>query len=306
MVYITYIIQEMKSNKKEQKKLIAKVTSVGVFGNVALSIFKLVAGIIGNSGAMISDAVHSFSDVLATSIAFIGVKSSKKQADDSHPYGHERFESLASFFLGLILLVTGIAIGIGGVKVATELQQGTSNFTTPEAIALMAAFISIVVKEAMFWYTRHVAKILMSSAFMADAWHHRSDAISSVAALVGIGGAMLGFPILEPIATILIAVFVAGVAFKLLRDSLNQLLDASVGTEFEEELSGFVSKQSGVLGVDMVRSRRFGNRICIDLEIKVDGKQTLEQAHEIAEAVRLATLENYPMIKFVTVHENPE
>lgn len=293
-------------DEKEQKRLIAQVTSVGVFGNVALSIFKLVAGIVGNSGAMVSDAVHSFSDVLATSIAFIGVKSSKKSADDSHPYGHERFESLASFFLGLILLVTGIAIGIGGVEVAAELLAGASDFAAPEAIALMAAIISIVVKEAMFWYTRHVAKVLMSSAFMADAWHHRSDAISSVAALIGIGGAMLGFPILEPIATVLIAVFVAGVAFKLLRDSLNQLLDASVGKEFEDELSSFVKKQAGVFGVDMVRSRRFGNRICIDLEIRVDGKQTLEQAHEIAEEVRLATLENYPMIKFVTVHENPE
>ena len=296
----------MRVDEKEQKRFIAQVTSVGVFGNVALSIFKLVAGIVGNSGAMVSDAVHSFSDVLATSIAFVGVKSSKKSADDSHPYGHERFESLASFFLGLILLVTGIAIGVGGVKVAADLLSGTSDFAAPEAIALMAAIISIVVKEGMFWYTRHVAKVLMSSAFMADAWHHRSDAISSVAALIGIGGAMLGFPILEPIATVFIAVFVAGVAFKLLRDSLNQLLDASVGTEFEEELSGFVKKQPGVLGVDMVRSRRFGNRICIDLEIRVDGKQTLEQAHEIAEEVRLATLENYPMIKFITVHENPE
>lgn len=295
----------MQINEKEQKKLIAHATSVGVFGNIALSVFKLVAGILGNSGAMVSDAVHSFSDVLATSIAFIGVKSSKRSADDSHPYGHERFESLASFFLGLILLVTGIAIGIGGVNTAVQLMEGASSFTPPEAIALMAAIISIVVKEAMFWYTRHVAKILMSSAFMADAWHHRSDAISSVAALIGIGGAMLGFPILEPIATVLIAVFVAGVAFKLLRDSLNQLLDASVGTEFEEELSDFVKKQKGVEGIDMVRSRRFGNRICIDLEIRVDGKQTLEQAHEIAEEVRMSTLENFPMIKFITVHENP-
>ena len=116
---------------------------------------------------------------------------------------------------------------------------------------------------------------------------------------------MLGFPVLEPVATVFIAVFIAGVAFKLLHDALNQLLDASVGLEFEEELSEFVSKQCGVLGVDMARSRRFGNRICIDLEIKVDGSQTLEEAHTIAEDVRLSILESYPMIKFVTVHENP-
>ena len=287
-----------------EKKLIAQVTSVGVFGNVALAAFKLIAGIFGNSGAMVSDAIHSFSDVIATSIAWAGVKTSKKLADETHPYGHERFESVASLFLGLILLVTGITIGIGGVKTAADVMGGRS-LAMPEAIALVAAMVSIVAKEAMFWYTRHAAKVLMSSAFMADAWHHRSDAISSVAALIGIGGAMVGFPVLEPIATVFIAVFIAGVAFKLLRDALNQLLDSSVGKEFEEELTHFVRGQKGVLGVDMARSRRFGNRICIDLEIKVDGKQTLEDAHTIAENVRLSILETYPMIKFVTVHENP-
>lgn len=292
------------TNDSSEKKLIAQVTSIGVFGNVALAFFKLVAGIAGNSGAMISDAIHSFSDVIATAIAWVGVKSSKKTADASHPYGHERFESVASLFLGLILLVTGIAIGIEGVRSAADVLGG-GVFKMPEAIALLAAGVSIITKEAMFWYTRHVAKVLMSSAFMADAWHHRSDAISSVAALVGIGGAMMGFYVLEPIATVFIAVFIAGVAFKLLRDALNQLLDSSVGREFEEELTHFVCEQKGVLGVDMVRSRRFGNRICIDLEIKVEGKQTLEEAHAIAENVRLSILETYPMIKFVTVHENP-
>ena len=287
-----------------EKKLIAQVTSVGVFGNIALAIFKLVAGIAGNSGAMVSDAVHSLSDVFATAIAWVGVKTSKRSADDTHPYGHERFESVASLFLGLILLVTGIAIGVGGVKTAVEVLEGAPP-AIPEAIALVAAVVSIVAKEAMFWYTRHAAKVLMSSAFMADAWHHRSDAISSIAALIGIAGSMLGFPVLEPTATVLIAIFIAGVAAKLLRDALGQLLDSSVGAEFEEELTQFVNSQAGVLGVDMVRSRRFGNRICIDLEIKVDGQQTLEEAHVIAEDVRLSILETYPNIKFITVHENP-
>ena len=292
-------------NDRQEEKLIRNATSIGVFGNVALCAFKFVAGVVGNSGAMLSDAVHSLSDIFATAIAFAGVKSAKRSADDSHPYGHERFESVASLFLGLILLVTGIAIGVGGVKTAVEIMQGNATFVQPEKIALIAALVSIVVKEAMFWYTRHVAKVLMSSAFMADAWHHRSDAISSIAALIGIGGSMLGFSILEPTATVFIAIFIAGVAFKLLKDSLNQLLDSSVGSEFEDELTKFVSSKSGVLGVDMVRSRHFGNRICIDLEIRVDGKQTLYEAHKIAEDVRLSILQTYPMIKFVTVHENP-
>lgn len=288
-----------------EQRIIAKVTFVGVFGNVMLSLFKLIAGIFGNSSAMISDAVHSLSDVFATAIAFVGVKISKRNPDDSHPYGHERFESVASLLLGIILLITGIGIGIGGVEKASEILGGNSSFQPPQIIALIAAVVSIISKEAMFWYTRHYAKVLMSSAFMADAWHHRSDAISSVAALVGIGGAMLGYPVLEPAASVVIAFFIAGVAAKLLRDSLNQLLDSSVGKEFEDELGAFVLKQAGVIDVDMVRSRRFGNRICIDLEIGVDGSQTLEEAHAIAEKVRLSVLESYPMIKFVTVHENP-
>ncbi len=289
----------------DEKKMISKVTSVGVFGNIILSLFKLLAGIFGNSSAMISDAVHSLSDVFATAIAFAGVKVSKRNADSGHPYGHERFESLATMLLGVVLLVTGVGIGIGGVESATEILNGTSTASPPEAIALAAAAFSIITKESMFWYTRHYAKILMSDAFMADAWHHRSDAISSVAALIGIGGSMLGVPVLEPAASVIIAFFIAAVAVGLLKDSLNQLLDVSVGLEFEDELREFVSKQRGIEGVDMVRSRRFGNRICIDLEVQVDGQLTLEEAHAYAENVRLAVLESYPMIKFVTVHENP-
>ncbi len=175
----------------DRQKVTRQVATVGVGGNIFLAAFKLFAGIFGNSTAMISDAVHSLSDVFATAIAFVGVRLAERDADSDHPYGHERFESVASLALGLILLFTGLAIGYASLEsIATGSYLDTA---TPSLIALIAAIVSIVAKEGMFWYTRHWARTINSSAFMADAWHHRSDALSSVGALAGIGASMLGF-----------------------------------------------------------------------------------------------------------------
>jgi len=185
-----------------ENNIIRKVTAVGIVGNIALVAFKLYAGIAGKSGAMVSDAIHSLSDVFATFIAFIGVRISKKEPDSAHPYGHDRFECLASMVLGLILLGTGIGIGISGTK---DIISGNyAALEIPGTVALVAAVVSIVTKEGMFWYTRHYAKKLNSSAFMADAWHHRSDALSSVGSLIGIGGARLGYPVMDSIACVVI------------------------------------------------------------------------------------------------------
>ena len=175
----------------EEKRIIRKLSLVSIFGNTILSGFKMIAGIFGHSGAMISDAIHSFSDVLTTVIAYFGVKFSKKEADKAHPYGHERFECVASLILGLMLLLTGVGVGIAGMK--NILQGHYETLAIPGAIALIAAVVSIFGKEGMYWYTRYYAKKINSTAFMADAWHHRSDAFSSVGSLIGIGGAMLGF-----------------------------------------------------------------------------------------------------------------
>ena len=175
----------MTSQKQQlnEQKMINHLSTVGILGNVILTAFKLLAGIIGHSGAMISDAVHSLSDVFATFIAFLGVKLSKKSADSEHPYGHDRLECVASMVLAAILLATGIGIGMSGVK--TIIAGDYSHLQAPGTIALVAAIVSILTKEGMFWYTRHYAKILDSAAFMADAWHHRSDAFSSVGSLIG-------------------------------------------------------------------------------------------------------------------------
>lgn len=290
----------------EEKKIMRQITAVGIAGNVILVIFKLFAGIIGRSAAMVSDAVHSLSDVFATLVAYIGVRVSRKAADASHPYGHERFETLASVILGLILLGTGIGIGIAGVNAIIAFFQKTEGGPqTPSLIALIAAVVSIATKEGMFWYTRHYAKKLNSSAFMADAWHHRSDAFSSVGSLVGIGGAMLGCRVLDPIASVVICLFILKVGFDILKDAVSKLLDTSCGEEWDTAMKAFIESQPGVDGVDLLQSRKFGDRIYLDVELSVDGHMSLNEAHIIAEHVHEMVEREYPEIKHIMIHENP-
>ena len=197
---------EFSPSPADERRIANKLAGVGVTGNIALSAFKLFAGIFGNSAAMVSDAVHSLSDVAATAIAFVGVRLSQRAADESHPYGHERFECLASMALGLILAATGAGIGFASVESIVTGAYKTA--TAPGWLALSAAIVSIVVKEGMFWYTRHWARVMNSDAFMADAWHHRSDALSSIGALVGIGGAMLGWGVCDPLASTVICLII--------------------------------------------------------------------------------------------------
>lgn len=287
----------------DEAKIIRRVSAVGIGGNIILVAFKLYAGIAGNSSAMVSDAVHSLSDVFATFVAWIGVRLARKDADEGHPYGHERFECLASLALGLILLGTGIGIGSGGVK--SLVSGDASALEIPGNIALIAAAVSIVSKEAMFRYTRSCAKKLNSSAFMADAWHHRSDALSSVGSFIGIAGAILGYPAMDAIACVVICICILKVAADILREALAKLMDSSCGETMERELSDFISAQAGVEGVDMLRSRRFGDKVYLDAEIAVDGSLSLSAAHDIAEAVHDAVEQSYPNIKHIMIHENP-
>lgn len=283
--------------------IIRNLSLVSVIGNAILSGFKLFAGVVGNSGAMISDAIHSFSDVLTTLIAWIGVKVSKKDADDSHPYGHERMECVASLVLGLVLMATGI--GVGKVGVENILSGNYETLAVPSAIALVAAIVSIVGKEAMYWYTRYYAKLINSAAFLADAWHHRSDAFSSIGSLIGIAGAMLGFPVMDSVASVVICIFIVKVAYDILKDALVKMLDTSCGEDYEKNLKEDILAQKDVIGVDMLRSRMFGNKIYIDLEISVDGDKTLREAHEVAERVHKNVEQQFPDIKHIMIHVNP-
>ncbi len=286
-----------------EKKIINRLSRVGILGNLLLSAFKLLAGIFGHSGAMVSDAVHSISDVFATLIAWIGVRLSKQKEDTEHPYGHERLECVASLILGLILAGTGIAIGWNGIR---KLIWERDNLEVPTFLPLIAAVVSIVVKEGMFQYTMYYARKLDSAAFKADAWHHRSDAFSSIGSFVGIGMAKLGLPIMDPIASLIICVLILKVAFDIILDALKKMLDTSVSDDFEQNMHAFIESQEGVERIDLLRTRQFGNKIYVDLEIAVESDISLLDAHGIAERIHSAVEREYPNVKHVMIHVNPK
>ncbi len=285
----------------DNTSIINRLTAVGVLGNVLLAAFKFVAGFLGNSSAMISDAVHSLSDIVATVIAYIGARIGQKKEDHDHPYGHERFECVASIVLGAILFLTGAFIGIEGINKIISGDYGQA----PEAIALVAAVVSIVTKELMYQYTMHYAKIMDSDSFKADAWHHRSDALSSIAALIGIGLAMMGFPIMDPIASIVICLFIIKLAYGIIRDAFDKMVDTACEDCVIEEIREIVADTEGVRGVDCINTRKFGNKIYVDLEICVECDLTVEQGHEIAENVHERVEREIPEVKHVMVHVNP-
>lgn len=287
----------------QENAIIQQVSLVGIIGNIILTAFKLFAGIYGRSAAMVSDAVHSLSDVFATFIAFLGVKLSKRPADRQHPYGHERIECVASMILGIVLLATGV--GIGKIGLENICSGSYKNIAVPGRIAMVAAIVSIVVKEGMYWYTRHYAKILNSPAFMADAWHHRSDAFSSIGSLIGIGGARMGFPVLDSAASVIISLFILKVAYDILKEALAKMLDTSCGDDYDGKLASFIAAQNDVVCIDVLHSRMFGNKVYIDLEIEVDGDKTLREAHAVAERVHNRVENAFPNIKHIMIHVNP-
>lgn len=288
---------------KEFIRVANGVSLVSIVSNIALSVFKLIAGVLAHSSAMVSDAVHSASDVFSTFVVMIGIKISSKESDKEHPYGHERLECVAAMILAMLLFITGVGIGVSAFS---NIVTGKyKEIQLPGALALVAALVSIIVKEMMFWYTRHYAKKIESGALMADAWHHRSDALSSVGALLGIGGAMLGYPIMDSIASLVIFVFIAKAAFDIFKDAIDKMVDHSCSDEIEQEIIDFVIQNKEVQGIDLFHTRMFGSKIYVDLEIAVDGDYSLREAHEIAENVHDAIESQFPKIKHIMVHVNP-
>lgn len=289
--------------EKTTVRTAVKVSAVSIIVNTVLSAGKAAAGLIAHSPAMVSDGIHSASDVFSSIIVIIGVKLSAKKSDRHHPYGHERFECVAAIVLAVVLVVTGCFIGSEAIS---RLNSGKlDEMPEPGILALAAAVASILIKEAMFWYTRHYAKRLDSGALMADAWHHRSDALSSVGALIGIVGARNGFPILEPIASLLICLFILKAAFDIFKDAVDKMVDKSCDVETETQIRTCVLEQEDVLGIDMLKTRVFGNRFYVDIEIAADGSKTLLEGHSIAERVHDAVEQQFPKIKHIMVHVNP-
>ena len=290
-------------SEDEFQRVANKVSFVTIIGNILLSVMKLIAGFIAHSNAMISDAIHSASDVFSTFVVIIGIKLASKKADKEHPYGHERLECVAAIVLSMVLFITGLGIGATALKNITSGDY--NNIAVPGILALIAAIISIISKEAMYWYTIYNAKKIDSSALMADAWHHRSDAFSSIGALIGIAGARLGFPIMDSIASLIIFVFIIKAAYDIFKDAIDKMVDHACDDDTVNQIRECVMKHEDVLGIDMLQTRIFGNKIYVDLEIATDGSYTLSKAHTIAESVHDDIEKSFPKVKHIMVHVNP-
>lgn len=290
-----------------RKRNIFKATLVGSAGNVALLTFKLIAGIVGHSSAMIADAVHSLSDFATDVVVLFFVNVGSRPQDESHDYGHGKYETIASFVIGLALVAaaTGIVVS-GGVKLANWI--GGETLVVPEQIALWAALVSIVVKELLYQYTVRVGRKENSQAVISNAWHHRSDALSSVGAAIGIGGAIvLGerWAVLDPIASIVVGLMLARVAVKLLKNSIDELTEGSLPAETEKEIEILIESEPGVCEPHNLRTRRIGNHIAIEVHVRMDGSVTLEQSHRCATDIELKLKERFGGETHVTVHMEP-
>ncbi len=267
------------------------------------SLLKLAAGILASSEAMVSDAVHSASDVFSTFVVIIGIRMAGKKADKEHPYGHERMECVAAILLSAVLTVTGAGIGFSGLR---KIVSGSvEEIAVPGVLAMAAAVLSVIVKEWMFWYTRRNAKKVNSGALMADAWHHRSDSLSSVGAFIGIIGARLGFPMMDPLASVIICLFIFQAAYEIFKDAIDKMVDKSCDDETEQKIRALTLRQQGVMRVDALHTREFGNKIYVDLEIAADGHLSLNESHEIAENVHDEIEKAFPLIKHIMIHVNP-
>lgn len=280
-----------------------KISLISILGNVLLSLFKLMAGIFAHSAAMISDAVHSASDVFSSIIVIIGVKMAARDADNDHPYGHERLESVAAIVLAIILFVTGLFIG--HVAIENISAGNESKRSIPGILALIAAIVSIVAKEGMYLYTRFYARKLESDALMADAWHHRSDALSSIGALVGIYGARMGLWWSDSAASLVICLFIVKAAYDIFKNAIDKMVDKACDLKFEEEIRTLILSQEGVIKIDLLQTRMFGNKIYVDLEIAADGEKTLNETHAIAQNIHDLLEEKYSKIKHIMIHVNP-
>lgn len=287
-------------NKEETKKIIYKVSINTLIINFLLTAIKLIAGLIGNSMALVSDAIHSASDVLSTFVVMIGAKLSSKKPDKKHPYGYEKVECVASLILSLMLFGTAITIGIYGFK-----SIFTSSIIIPSQMTAWAAVLSIIVKEWMYRYTKRAADKINSTSLYADAWHHRSDALSSIGSLIGVVGAMCGLPILDPIASFVICIIILKIAYDILKTSITQIVDLSAPEEIEQQIRKIILSYEDIKGIDMLRTRLFGNKIYVDIEVKIDKSMSFEDAHKLTHQLHDEIENSNHLIKHCMIHANP-
>lgn len=299
--------QELQSQVEARKREIYRVTFVGFIVNLVLSAAKLVAGIVGRSAAMTADAVHSFSDLATDVVVIAFARISSKPKDENHDYGHGKYETLATVLISLALAVVGAGILFSGIRsIRVVLDGGT--LPRPGAIALVAAVISIVVKEILYRYTVRVGRRIDSPSVVANAWHHRSDALSSLGTLVGIGCAyFLGerWRIADPIAALVVAVFIFKIAFDLIRSGLDELMERSLPAETEEEILRIVTANPAVREPHNLRTRRIGASIAIEVYVRMDGDMTVRQSHALTEDIERRLRERFGAGTMIAVHVEP-
>lgn len=288
---------------EKENKIAMRISYVSILVNIVLTLVKLIAGVIGHSSAMISDAIHSASDFFSTIVVIIGIKLASRESDNDHQYGHERLECVAELLLAILLGLTGASIGYAALnKIIFNIQE----IVMPGITALWASIGSIIAKEVLFWYTRIGAQKINSGALMADAWHHRSDALSSIGAFIGITFARKGYPVMDSVASLIICVFVLKVAFDIFKDAIDKMVDKSCDEKTENSLRELILTQDGVLGIDLLMTRVFANKIYVDLEILADGNKTLNETHAIAEKIHDTIETCFPNVKHIMIHVNPQ
>ena len=286
---------------KNNEKIAIKVSVISIILNCLLTLIKFISGVISKSSAMISDSVHSLSDVLSTFVVIIGVKISNKKADSDHPYGHERIECVSAIILSGMLFIIGALIGINGIKNVTN----SSNLVMPGVLALIASIISIISKEAMYQYTIRVSKKINSAALKADAWHHRSDALSSIGSFIGILGSRLGFKKFDPLASVIISLCIIKVSIDIFKDAIDKMVDKSCDKEVIDKVISVIEKNESVKNIDDIKTRQFGNKAYVDVEISVDENLLLKDAHKVAEEIHDSVENEINIVKHCMVHVNP-
>lgn len=293
--------------KLSREQDIYRVTIIGGMVNFLLLIFKFLAGFLGHSAAMVADAVHSLSDFVTDVIVIVFVRISSKPADNTHGYGHGKFETLASAIIGCALLGVGVGIFVSGVRSIVGVFHG-EELPAPSMVALIAAAVSILFKELLYQYTVFKGRTLGSQAVVANAWHHRSDAFSSIGTLLGIGGAIFGgerWRVLDPIAAVVVSLFIVKVAISILKTSLDELLEHSLPADVEREIEGIILSVDGVSAPHHLRTRRIGNNYAIEVHIRMNGELSLHEAHRVTTIVESLIKQRYGELTIVTIHTEP-
>lgn len=286
-----------------KQNLALRVSRINIFNNIVLAVSKIGIGVVAHSAALLNDGVNNAGDVISSVIASVGIAAAGKDSDAEHQYGHERLESVAAILLSGIIMVVGMGLLVDGIS--SIIKGSYLNRPIPGVLAVIAAIISIVVKEIMFLYTRWAAKKTRSSALLASSWDSQSDVLATTGGLIGIVFARMGYPIADSIAAIIIALFIFRVGVQVFRDGTDQMVDHACEEETVQQIRSVILDQEGVRGLDLLRTRTFGSRCYVDVEISADGLQSLVDAHSIAERVHHAIEKNFPQVKHCMVHVNP-